>query len=125
MTPTFTTGCDVVDIHRFGAAILRRPALLDRLFTGAERADGFRDAVTITSPVAHQRFAARFAAKEAVRKALRQRGLAWHAIEVCSAADGAPFLRINGEPSPLAVSLSHDAGVAFAVVVGLRDASNT
>jgi holo-[acyl-carrier protein] synthase len=118
----FTLGCDVVDVTRFGAAIIRRPGILQRLFTAHEHADVLRDHVDVYSPVAHRRYAARFAAKEAVRKALRQRGLAWQAIEIRTAADGAPLLYVNGEHSSLTVSLSHDGGVAFAVVAGFHDA---
>jgi len=121
MTPALVTGCDVVDITRMAAVIRRRPGVLDRLFTEREQQDVLRDDVTVYSEVAAARFAARFAAKEAVRKALRQRGLAWQVIEVCTANDGAPVLHVNGNPSPLALSLSHDGGVAFAVVVGFSD----
>ena len=80
-----------------------------------------RDGVDVYSPVAHNRYAARFAAKEATRKALRNRGLAWQAIAIHTDADGAPKLYIDGVPSGLQVSLSHDGGVAFAVVAGLPD----
>jgi len=125
MTAAFTTGCDVVDVTRFAAAIARRPGILNRLFTTREQHDVLRDGVTLYSDVAARRFAARFAAKEATRKALRQRGLAWQAIEVHTAPDGAPSLHINGQPCPLAVSLTHDAGVAFAVVGGFWDATTT
>jgi len=123
MTPAFITGCDVVDVTRFADLIRRRPDVLARLFTQREHDDVLRDAVSVSTAVAARRFAARFAAKEAVRKALRQRGLAFHAIEVRTASDGAPFLFIHGQPSQLALSLSHDAGVAFAVVVGSADAT--
>lgn len=123
MTPALVTGCDVVDISRVAAVIRRRPDVLNRLFTDREQQDVLRDDVTVDSAVAAARFAARFAAKEAVRKALRQRGLAWQSIEVRTAKDGAPILHLNGSPSALALSLSHDGGVAFAVVVGFADAT--
>lgn len=121
MKPSFVTGCDVVDIHRVAAVIRRRPGVINRLFTKTEQRDVLRDGVSIFSDVAAARFAARFAAKEATRKALRSRGLSWQSIEVCTASDGAPNLHVNGSPSALALSLSHDGGVAFAVVVGLVD----
>jgi hypothetical protein len=67
---------------------------------------------------AHARLAARFAAKEATRKALGDLRLPFHAVEVRCADDGAPELYLHGRPAPLACSLSHDGGVAMAVVVG-------
>ena len=51
-------GIDVVDVARFGTTLERTPALLERLFTPAERA------------MALNSRAARFAAKEALAKAL-------------------------------------------------------
>ena len=87
-----------------------------RLFSEAERAwCGAR-----RFPWVH--YAARFAAKEAVRKALG-RPCPWSAIEVRRLAGGAPYLalaslltsdgcRITGS----SLSLTHDGGVAIAVV---------
>ena len=112
------TGCDLVDIARFSAAIERRPALLTRLFTERERADARRGGAVAGSEVEHARLAARFAAKEATRKALGDLRLAFHAVEVRTAEDGAPTVYLHGEPADLACSLSHDGGLAMAVVVG-------
>ena len=56
--------------------------------------------------------------KLATRKALRSPRLPFHAVEVRSASDGAPQLWVDSAPSTLSCSLSHDAGVAMAVVVG-------
>ena len=71
--------------------------------------------------------AARFAAKEALAKALgAPGGLAWHDAEVVSEESGRPLLELRGTvrgPRRRArrrhvhVSLSHDAGIASAVVV--------
>jgi len=113
------TGCDLVDIARLSAAIDRRPALLARVFTSRELADTRRDGVAQGSEVERARLAARFAAKEATRKALGDLRLPFHAVEVRTAEDGAPRLYLHGEPAPLACSLSHDGGVAMAVVVGV------
>ncbi len=102
-------GIDVVPVDRFAESLTRTPGLRDRLFTAAEQ----------TTPTGYPRtgesLAARFAAKEAARKALGT-CLGWRDVEVRS-IDGAPRLWIRGEPSPAAVSLSHDGGVAIAVVV--------
>jgi holo-[acyl-carrier protein] synthase len=114
----FTTGCDVVDVARLSAAIDRRDGLLERVFTQREIADARRGGAEPGSPTERARLAARFAAKEATRKALGDLRLPFHAVEVRSAASGAPELFLHGERSELSCSLSHDAGVAMAVVVG-------
>lgn len=120
--PSFATGCDVVDIARFAGALDRRDGLLTRLFTDREIADARRGGAAVGSATERARLAARFAAKEAVRKALGDLRLPFHAVEVRTAEDGAPQLYLHGEPSQLACSMSHDAGVAMAVVVGARSA---
>lgn len=119
------TGCDLVDIARLSAAIDRRPALLTRLFTDRELADARRGGVAVGSEVERARLAARFAAKEAARKALGDLRLPFHAVEVRTAEDGAPVLYLHGEPADLACSLSHDGGLAMAVVVGMAVVSPT
>lgn len=120
VAPRVRTGCDVVDITRLGAAIARRPALLERVFTAHELVECCRGEVAIDSEVGRARLAARFAAKEAARKALGDLRLPFHAVEVRSLPGGAPELWLHGERSELACSLSHDAGVAMAVVVGVE-----
>lgn len=120
MTPPtpMAAGCDVVDIARLSRVIDRRPGLLGRVFTDRERADARRGGIEPASWTARSRLAARFAAKEATRKALGELGLAFHAVEVRTGADGTPRLWVRSRPSTLSCSLSHDGGVAMAVVVG-------
>lgn len=118
--PLVRTGCDVVDIARLGAAIDRRAGLLERIFTAGELTDARRGGVAIDSEVGRARLAARFAAKEAVRKALNDLRLPFHDVEVRSRDDGAPELWLHGRPAELSCSLSHDGGVAMAVVVGVH-----
>jgi holo-[acyl-carrier protein] synthase len=108
-------GVDVCDIARFGESLSRTPALRDRLFTPAEA----------TRPLAS--LAARFAAKEALAKALGAPvGLAWHDAWIENESSGRPVLSLRGSVLEAAsalgvtsvhVSLSHDAGIASAVVV--------
>ena len=108
-------GIDVVDIERFAESIERTPSLVKRLFTPAEA----------VRPVAS--LAARFAAKEAIAKALgAPYGMDWHDAEVVSEDSGRPLLTIRGTVKARAdelgvvhvhLSLSHDAGIASAVVV--------
>jgi holo-[acyl-carrier protein] synthase len=108
-------GIDVVDIERFGKSLSRTPGLAERLFTPLERA----------LPPAS--LAARFAAKEALAKALGAPGdMHWHDAEVVSEASGRPLLELRATVLARAndlgvtsvhLSLSHDAGIASAVVV--------
>jgi holo-[acyl-carrier protein] synthase len=114
-------GIDVAEIDRFEAALLRTPTLAARLFTDAERllpGGGQRGPASL---------AARFAAKEALAKALgAPAGLAWTDAEVRSEESGRPVLEVRGTVAARAaelgvtswhLSLSHDAGVASAVVI--------
>jgi holo-[acyl-carrier protein] synthase len=81
-----------------------------------------------------ERLAVLIAAKEATSKALGTglRGVGWKEMEVVHARSGKPSLRLHGRAEARAealgwastsVSLTHDAGVAIAVVVavGLRE----
>jgi holo-[acyl-carrier protein] synthase len=107
-------GCDLVDIARFAETLARRPGFLDRVFTVQERADATRDDAPMAT--VHARLAARFAAKEATRKALGDLRLPFHAAEVRTGPDGAPHLYLDGAPAVASLSLSHDGGVAMAIV---------
>jgi holo-[acyl-carrier protein] synthase len=108
-------GIDVVDIARFAEALERTPGLAERLFTDDERR------LHVAS------LAARFAAKEALAKALgAPQGLSWHDAEVVSEPSGRPRVAVRGTVAEQAarlgvrhwhLSLSHDAGIASAVVV--------
>ena len=108
-------GIDVCDVERFAASVKRRPGLVARLFTPAEA----------ERPIASQ--AARFAAKEALAKALgAPQGMSWQDAEIVTDPAGRPFFEVRGTVAARAaelgvgsihVSLSHDAGIASAVVV--------
>jgi holo-[acyl-carrier protein] synthase len=112
-------GCDVVEVARMRRMLAERPSARARLFTPLELEDVLRGGVEADSDVATERLAGRFAAKEATRKALGGKGPGLTSIEVRTDADGAPSVWFDGQPSGLACSLSHDAGVAMAVVIGL------
>ena len=113
--PIVGVGIDVVDVERFGESLERTPALRERLFTPGEA----------SRPLAS--LAARFAAKEAMAKALgAPAGMAWHDAEVVAEESGRPQLELRGTVAAQAealgashvhLSLSHDAGIASAVVV--------
>lgn len=111
-------GCDVVDVARMRRLITERPGARERLFGPNELEDAERGGVGIDEDIAVERLAGRFAVKEAVRKALRGRGPTLTSIEVRTDADGAPSVWIAGRRTRLACSISHDAGIAMAVVVG-------
>jgi holo-[acyl-carrier protein] synthase len=114
------TGCDVVDVARLAAVVERRAGFVPRVFTTAEVADCTRGGVELTSPPARARLAARFAAKEALRKATGDLRLPFRDVEVRRGPRGAPELHVRGAPTDWSCSLSHDGGVALAVVVGVR-----
>jgi holo-[acyl-carrier protein] synthase len=108
-------GIDVVELVRFEASLTRTPALREKLFTPAEAA------------LPLQSLAARFAAKEALAKALgAPAGLHWHDAEVVSLPSGDPTFELRGSVLERAnelgatsthLSLSHDGGIASAVVI--------
>jgi len=114
-------GIDVCPVERFAASLERTPGLRDRLFTAAEQ-------VTPSgTPRTGESLAARFAAKEALAKSLGAPGdLAWHDAEVTVGERGRPHLEVRGTVARRAaalgvsswhVSLSHDGGIASAVVI--------
>ena len=105
-------GIDVVNIERFKQSLERTPDLELRLFTEAERIKSI------------QSLAARFAAKEALAKALNtNKGLPWHDAEVINLESGKPAFLFRGviadliDSASVHLSLSHDAGIASAVVM--------
>jgi len=117
-------GIDVVLVERFTQAVERTPLLAERLFTEAERVTGSGN------PLSAESLAARFAAKEAVAKALGAPvGLHWHDCEIVTDPDGRPWLTVSGTVAAVAaergitrwhLSLSHDGGIASAMVVAER-----
>jgi len=122
-----SVGIDVVLVDRFASALRRTPLLSERLFTDAERTTSSGNQRSVES------LAARFAAKEAVAKALgAPTGLHWHDCEVVSDPDGRPWLTVSGSVAEAAaklditrwhLSLSHDGGIASAMVVAEREST--
>ena len=105
-------GIDVVDIERFKQSLELTPSLKQKLFTEAERIKSI------------QSLAARFAAKEALIKALNaENGISWHEAEVVNLESGKPMFIFCGAVADLIdgtnvhLSISHDAGIATAVVI--------
>ena len=114
-------GIDVVPVARFAESLRRTPGLRDRLFTADEQR------TPSGGPRTGESLAARFAAKEALAKALgAPAGLSWHDAEIVTDERGRPEFKVTGTVAAKAaelgvatihVSLSHDAGIASAVVI--------
>ena len=115
-------GADLVDLDRFRAVLERRPGMIARLFTDAEREYAERR----NDPV--ERFAVRFAAKEAALKSMGvgMGAVDWHDIEVARDDSGRPSLIVRGRAAEVASSLgisrweltlTHTDIVAQAIVV--------
>jgi holo-[acyl-carrier protein] synthase len=112
-------GIDVVDVARFMATVERVPALRERLFTPEER------------DLPPSSLAARFAAKEAIAKALgAPAGMSWQDATVRRVLGEQPVVEVIGTVAARAaelgvtrfhLSLSHDAGIASAMVVAESD----
>lgn len=108
-------GVDLVDITRFEEQVAKAPGLLERLFTATER------------DASMQTVAGRFAAKEALIKALGgSDGVSWQEVEITKNASGKPEITTTGATaqavadagvSKLHLSISHDGGMAIAMVV--------
>ena len=114
-------GIDVCSIERMRRALERHgDRFFSRICSESERADlDGRDMATA--------LAGRFAVKEAFAKALDgARGVGWHEVQVRRAPSGRPHLELTGNASAMVekfgadawhVSITHDAGVAVAVVI--------
>lgn len=111
-------GIDIVDVARLAGRFDRSPALVSRLLTPSEQT------------LSLQSQAARVAAKEAVGKALGSPGdFSWLDVTVARTERGKPYLVLSGATlaaaerhgvAHLHLSLSHDAGIATAIVVAER-----
>jgi holo-[acyl-carrier protein] synthase len=109
-------GIDVVDIDRFEQILEQTPGLKAKLFTEAERIKSI------------QSLAARFAAKEALIKALNAKnGILWHEVEIVNLEGGKPAFIFYGavaarvDGASVHLSISHDAGIATAIVIVEHD----
>jgi holo-[acyl-carrier protein] synthase len=125
MTPgTVAVGVDLVDIAEVARSVKHfGDRYLRRVYTEHEISccEGSPEVVASS-------LAARFAAKEATIKVLRPDGHRpdWRSIEVVRLPSGACKLRLHGSAAklavqrglgPLALSMTHEAGLAAAVVV--------
>ena len=114
-------GIDVCSIERMRRALERHgDRFFARICSEAERSD-------LTGRDMPTALAGRFAVKEAFAKALDgARGVGWHEVEVRRAASGRPTLELKGNAMAMVksfgadawhVSITHDAGIAVAVVI--------
>jgi holo-[acyl-carrier protein] synthase len=115
-------GLDVCSIERMRRALERHgDRFYSRICSEAERADLAQTADHAMS------LAGRFAAKEAFAKALDGApGVPWHDVEIRRSASGRPQMLLFRAAEALAsragalrwhVSITHDAGIAAAVVI--------
>lgn len=108
---TIVVGVDVTVVDRIAAALERHPRFAQRIYTERERAYSGRKP---------ERWASRWAAKEAVQKLCSSSGEAmpkYRDIEVVRRRGGPPRVHIRGEETAIALSLTHDGGLAIAVAV--------
>jgi hydroxyethylthiazole kinase-like uncharacterized protein yjeF len=104
-------GVDVTVVDRIASLLERNPRFAQRIYTEGERR------ISAGKP---ERWASRWAAKEAVRKLCSSLGEAMPAyrdIEVVRRRGGPPRVHIRGEETPIALSLTHDGGLAIAVAI--------
>lgn len=115
-------GLDVCSIERMKKALERHgDRFFGRICSPIEREELRARADVATA------LAGRFAAKEAFAKALDGApGVGWHEVKVRRSASGRPTLELEGKALSMAhdvgasrwhVSITHDAGVAAAVVI--------
>ena len=120
----FGLGIDVIEAARIRRLLEHLPRACERLFSPAEReyCECFADRWS--------HYAARFAAKEAVGKALGIGiiGFVWRDVEVLSG--GKPLIALHGDVARVAdrlgvsrveITLSHTAGMAYAVAAALKE----
>lgn len=108
---TIVVGVDVTVVDRIAAALERHPRFAQRIYTERERTYSGRKP---------ERWASRWAAKEAVQKLCSSSGEAmpkYRDIEVVRRRGGPPRVHIRGEETAIALSLTHDGGLAIAVAV--------
>jgi holo-[acyl-carrier protein] synthase len=115
-------GLDVCSIERMRKALERHgDRFFDRICSPVEREELRARADAATA------LAGRFAAKEAFAKALDGApGVGWHEVKVRRGPSGRPTLELEGKALSMArdfgasrwhVSITHDAGIAAAVVI--------
>jgi holo-[acyl-carrier protein] synthase len=117
---SYRVGIDLVSVEGVAESVRAHgDRYLERIYTERELDDCQGD---------HERLAARFAAKEAAIKTLRpgDEAVPWSEIEVVRDPSGWVELSLSGRAAALAteacvvgfaVSLSHEAGLASAVVI--------
>jgi NAD(P)H-hydrate epimerase len=108
---TMVVGVDVTVVDRIAGALARHPRFAQKIYTEGEQR------YAAAKP---ERWASRWAAKEAVKKlygSMGERIPSYKDIEVVRRRGGAPQVHVRGEPTDIALSLTHDGGLAIAVAV--------
>ena len=105
------TGIDIVLIERVRRACLRRPGILERLFTKDETACAF------SRREPFKRLAGRFAVKEAFLKAIGtglSKGIRWKDVEVSRDESGRPLIKVSGAAEKILGKRIPHASIAYA-----------
>jgi len=122
---------DSVSMPRIGCDIADAANISDSVNTFGERylARVYTDAERVQCAEAPERLAARFAGKEAVLKVLRApAGISFRDVEIIDDDDGAPQVTLHRQAreaaraqrlGPIALSMSHERGLAFATAISL------
>ena len=112
------TGVDIIEVRRMQQAVGKWGSeFLKRVFTPEE----LKNAKTRGS--LYQHLAGRFAAKEAVFKALGDKGLNWHDVQILNDKEGKPnCIILNGRAKKIEVhiSISHVKNYAVANAIITR-----
>jgi holo-[acyl-carrier protein] synthase len=99
------TGVDIAEVRRLRVACQKwGDAFLGRVFTKGELNNAKQRGSL------YQHLAGRFAAKEAVFKALGDKNLGWHDVEILNDGQGKPFCKIlnrKGRLVDVHISISH------------------
>jgi holo-[acyl-carrier protein] synthase len=110
------TGVDITEVNRLRKAVEKwGDSFLQRIFTDTELSSAR------TRSSMYQHLAGRFAAKEAIFKAMGDKHLAWHDVEISNDAEGKPHCAFLNGRNPrnrtVHISISHVKSYAVASAV--------
>lgn len=127
---------DCVSLPRIGCDLAEAASILESVQVFGERylSRVYTDTERRQSAETPERLAARFAAKEAVLKVLRApAGISFQDVEIIDGEDGAPQVTLHRQArdaaqaqrlGPIALSMSHERGLALATAISLAQPSH-
>ncbi|MCU0665944.1 MAG: holo-ACP synthase [Candidatus Omnitrophica bacterium] len=117
------TGVDITEVNRLRKAIEKwGDSFTKRVFTNQELVNAK------TRSAYYQHLAGRFAAKEAVFKALGDKNLSWHDLQILNDKDGKPYCElIDGKKRSvdIHISISHVKNYAVANAIVTKKEKHT